>query len=113
MEYIFPNPELLLRPGQYGKARLLLDTKTAALLVPQRAVQEVQSLFSVAVVDEQNRVLFRNVKMGARVDGLWVVEDGLQLNERVVVEGLQRVRDGMTVVAKAAPANLEVRKTAS
>jgi len=113
VEYVFPNPELLLRPGQYGKARLLLDTKKAALLVPQRAVQELQSLYSVAVVDDQNRVLFRNVTMGARVDGLWVVEDGVKVNERVVVEGLQRVRDGMTVVAKAAPANLEVRKTQS
>jgi membrane fusion protein (multidrug efflux system) len=103
VEYIFPNPERLLRPGQYGKARLLLDTKKAALLVPQRAVQELQSLYSVAVVDDQNRVSFRNVKVGARVDGLWVVEDGLKLNDRVVVEGLQRVRDGMTVVAKPAP----------
>ena len=99
----FPNKEQLLRPGQYGRVRILLDTKPNALLVPQRAVQELQNLYSVAVVDAQNKVAFRNVKVGQKVDSLWVIEDGLKPGERVVVEGLQRVRDGLTVDAKPAP----------
>jgi membrane fusion protein (multidrug efflux system) len=100
----FPNPDLLLRPGQYGRLRALLDTKVGALLVPQRAVQELQNLYSVAVVDGANKVAFRNVKVGPRVDSLWVVEEGLKPGERVVVEGLQKIQDGMTVAPKVQPA---------
>jgi len=100
----YPNPQLLLRPGQYGRARLLLDTRTAALLVPQRSVQELQNLTSVAVVDASNKVAFRTVKTGLRVGSLWVIEEGLKPGEKVVTEGLQRIQDGMTVVAKPAPA---------
>ena len=109
LELAFPNPDLLLRPGQYGKARILLETKPAALLVPQRAVQELQNLYSVALVDEGGKVAFRNVKVGPRVEALWVIEEGLKPGERVVVEGLQRVQEGMTVVAKAAPPAPEKR----
>jgi len=101
----FPNPEQILRPGQYGRARVLLENKAAALLVPQRAVQELQNLYSVAVV-EGNKVAFRNVKVGPRVDSLWVIEDGLKPGDKVVVEGLQRITDGATVDAKPAPAGL-------
>ena len=104
LELVFPNPGQLLRPGQYGRARILLETKAGALLVPQRAVQELQNLYSVAVVDSGNKVAFRNVKVGQRVDSLWVVEDGLKAGEQIVVEGLQRIQDGMTVSAKPAPA---------
>ncbi len=93
----------MLRPGQYGRARLLLDTKAGALLVPQRAVQELQNLYSVAVVGADNKVAFRNVKVGPRVDSLWVIEEGLKPGERVVVEGLQRIQDGMTVRTKPMP----------
>jgi membrane fusion protein (multidrug efflux system) len=103
LELVFPNPETLLRPGQYGRARLLLETKPGALLIPQRAVQELQNLYSVAVVDDAGKVAFRNVKVGPRVDSLWVIEDGLKAGERVVIEGLQRIQDGMTVAAKSAP----------
>jgi membrane fusion protein (multidrug efflux system) len=103
LELAFPNPDFLLRPGQYGKARLLLETKPGSLLVPQRAVQELQNLYSVAVVDDAGKVSFRNVKVGARVDALWVIEDGVKPGERVVVEGLQRIQDGMTVGVKPAP----------
>jgi membrane fusion protein, multidrug efflux system len=99
----FANPDLLLRPGQYGRARILLETKPGAILVPQRAVQELQNLRSVAVVDASSKVAFRNVTMGQRVDALWVVNEGLKPGDRVVVEGLQRIRDGMTVSAKPAP----------
>jgi membrane fusion protein (multidrug efflux system) len=103
VQLVYANPDLLLRPGQYGRARVLLENKTGALLVPQRAVQELQNLYSVAVVDGSGKVAFRNVKVGARVDSLWVVEEGLKAGERVVVEGLQRIQDGMTVTPKPAP----------
>ena len=78
--------------------------KPGAMLVQQRAVQELQNLHSVAVVDDSNKVSFRNVKVGPRVDSMWVIEEGLKPGERVVVEGLQRVQDGMTVAPKAPPA---------
>ena len=103
IQLLFPNPALLLRPGQYGRARLLLENKPGALLVPQRAVQELQNLYSVAVVDGSGKVSFRNVKVGPRVDSLWVIEEGLTASDKVVVEGLQRVQEGMTVTAKPAP----------
>ncbi len=100
VQIFFPNPDFVLRPGQYGRARLLLDTKVGALLVPQRAVQELQNLYSVAVVGTDNKIAFRNVKVGLRVESLWVIEEGLKPNERVVAEGLQALRDGMTVRTK-------------
>ena len=78
LQIAFPNPEPSLRPGQYGRARILLDTQGGALLVPQRAVQELQNLYSVAVVGSDNKVAFRNVKVGPRVDTLWVIEEGLE-----------------------------------
>jgi membrane fusion protein (multidrug efflux system) len=99
----FPNPEQLLRPGQFGRLRVLIDTRTNALLVPQRAVQELQNLYSVAVVDEGGKVAFRTVKVGPRVDALWVINEGVKAVDRVVAEGLQRIRDGMTVTPKPAP----------
>jgi membrane fusion protein (multidrug efflux system) len=99
----FPNPTLLLRPGQYGRARLLLENRTGAMLVQQRAVQELQNLYSVAVVDGGGKVSFKNVKVGPRVESLWVIEEGLTTGDKVVVEGLQRIQDGMTVTAKPAP----------
>jgi membrane fusion protein (multidrug efflux system) len=93
----FPNPERLLRPGQYGRVRFISEIKHDALLVLQRAVQEMQSHYTVAVVDSDNKVSLRSVKVGPRVGDLWVVEEGLQPGERVVVEGVQRLKDGMTV----------------
>ena len=102
-EFEFPNPDHVLRPGQFGRARVLVETRPGMLLVQQRAVQELQNLYSVAVVDEGGKVAFRNVKVGPRVDSLWVIEEGLKPGERVVVEGLQRIQDGATVAAKPAP----------
>jgi membrane fusion protein (multidrug efflux system) len=100
VQLYFPNPDNVLRPGQYGRARLLLDTKAGALLVPQRAVQELQNLYSVAVVGADKKVAFRNVTVGPRVDTLWVIESGLKAGEQVVAEGLQSLRDGMEVRTK-------------
>jgi membrane fusion protein (multidrug efflux system) len=107
LELSFPNPERLLRPGQYGRARLLLENKPGALLVPQRAVMELQSIYSVALVDGAGKVTFRTVKVGPRVGSNWVIEEGVKLGDKVVVEGLQRIKDGDTVSAKPAPAAAE------
>ena len=104
LEVSFPNPDRLLRPGQYGRARLLLENKPGALLVPQRAVQELQSIYSVAIVDGAGVVAFRTVKVGPRVGTLWVIEEGVRVGDKVVVEGLQRIKDGAKVSAKPAPA---------
>ena len=103
IQIYFPNPQFVLRPGQYGRARLLLDVRKNALLVPQRAVQELQNLYSVAVIDDNNHVSFRNVTVGPREGELWVIEKGLQPGDRVVAEGIQAVSDGQLVKARPMP----------
>jgi membrane fusion protein (multidrug efflux system) len=97
---LFPNPENVLRPGQYGRVRAVTDQREGALLVPQRAVSELQGRYQVAVVDRENKITIRTVKVGERVGTMWVIEEGLHPGERVVVEGLQRVRPGMSVDPK-------------
>jgi len=101
----FPNPERLVRPGQFGRVRFVIDKKEGALLVPQRAVQELQNLYNLAVVGADNKVSFRTIKVGPREGTLWVIEEGLKPGERVIVEGLQRVADGTVVNPKPAPAD--------
>lgn len=101
MQVSFPNPERLLRPGQYGRVRFATEIKRDALLVLQRAVRELQDQFNVVVVGPDNTVSIRSVKVGPRVGGLWVIEEGLEPGDRVVVEGLQRLRDGMSVTTVA------------
>jgi RND family efflux transporter MFP subunit len=103
---LFPNRGNLLRPGQYGRVRTSLKTKNGALLIPQRAVSEMQGTYQVAVVDDGNKVIIRNVKPSDRVGAEWIVDEGLKPGERVVAEGVQKVRPGMTVNPKpyAAPA---------
>lgn len=96
----FPNPKNTLRPGQFGRIRAATDTRVGALVVPQRAVTELQGLFQVAVVSSDNKVSIRNVKVGERFGTEWVLDEGVKAGERVVVEGLQKVRDGATVNAK-------------
>jgi membrane fusion protein, multidrug efflux system len=99
---LFPNPDDLLRPGQFAKVRATVEKKQGALLVPQLAVQEVQGAYQVAVVGADNKVSMRGVKAGARVGNQWVIDEGLKPGERVIVEGLQKVRDGVTVNPKSA-----------
>ena len=93
----FPNPKNILRPGQYGRVRAAGDVRKGALLVPQRAVTELQGSYQVAVVGNDNKVSVRPVKVGERVDTMWVLESGVKPGEAVVVEGIQKVRDGATV----------------
>jgi membrane fusion protein (multidrug efflux system) len=98
-QFSFPNPERILRPSQYGKARFVVDVKEGAILVPQRAVQEIQGLYSVMVVKPDNTVEQRMVKASDRVGNLWVIDSGIKLGEKVIVEGIQRVRPGIKVNA--------------
>lgn len=101
---VFPNPENILRPGQYAKIRVITETKKGAILVPQRAVSELQGVFQVGVVGADNKVEIKAVETGPRVGSLWVVEKGLSPGDRVIVEGLQKVRPGMEVKPEAAAA---------
>src|SRR6266478_1314171 len=97
---VFPNPGNVLRPGQYGRVRAVTATKNDALLVPQRAVTELQGTYQVAVVGRDNKVEIRTVKVGDRADSNWIIEDGLKAGESVIVEGLQKVRPGAMVNPK-------------
>ena len=103
LEADFPNPERIVLPGQFARVRGVLDEREDALAVPQRAVMETQGIFQLAVVGDDGTVDLRQVQMGPRVDGQWIVESGLEPGERVALEGLQRMRPGVKVVAKDAP----------
>jgi len=96
----FPNPGNILRPGQFGRVRAPGDVRTAAMLVPQRAVSELQGSYQVAVVGSDSKVSIRPVKVGERVDASWVIESGVKPGELVVVQGLQKIRDGSAVKIK-------------
>jgi len=100
MAGIFPNPGNVLRPGQYGRVRAVTATKSDALLVPQRAVSELQGSYQVAVVGGDNKIEMRTVKVGERSGSLWVIEDGLKAGETVVVEGTQKIKPGAVVQPK-------------
>src|SRR5438105_3238885 len=104
----FPNPGNILRPGQFGKVRFVADMKKGAMVLPQEAVTELQGSYQVAVVDENNKVSIRPVKMGERVGALWEVTDGLKPGDKVVVQGVQKAREGATVTVKewTAPADV-------
>jgi len=96
----FPNPGDLLRPGQFGRIRAVTAMQKKALLVPQRAVTELQGRYQVAVVDPANRVNIRNVQVGDRIGPMWMVSSGLRPGERVISEGISKVRDGAVVTPK-------------
>ena len=97
VEALFPNPGNALRPGEFARVRVKFDVKRDALLVPQRAVSELQGSYQVAVVDADNKVHIQPVQMGDRSGNLWIIEEGLHAGQRVVVEGIQKVREGVTV----------------
>jgi membrane fusion protein, multidrug efflux system len=99
-EVTFPNAGNNLRPGQFGKVRFVADLKKGALVIPQEAVNELQGNFQVAVVDQNNKVTIRPVKMGERVDSEWEVTDGLKPGDRVVVQGIQKAREESTITPK-------------
>jgi len=96
----FPNPNNILRPGQFGRVRAAGETRKGALLVPQRAVTELQGTYQVAVVGDDNKVALRPVKVGERVGAMWIIETGVKPGELAIVEGLQKVREGSPVRIK-------------
>jgi RND family efflux transporter MFP subunit len=102
---LFPNPGNSLRPGQYGRVRTATQVQHDALLVPQQAVIDLQGTHQVAVVDASEKVSIRPVNLGETIGTQWIIRDGVKAGDRVVVEGLQKVRQGMTV----SPAPFEAR----
>ena len=98
----FPNPGNTLRPGQYGRVRVKTGIKKGALLTPQSAVAQSQGSYQVAVVGSDRKVSMRAVKPGQTVGTMWVIDEGLKPGEQVVVEGLQKLRDGTLVTPKPA-----------
>lgn len=100
----FPNPQNLLRPGQYGKVRAQTDLMKGALLVPQRAVSELQGSYQIAVVTSDNKVHMHSVQVGPQIGQNWVITSGLNPGDQVVIEGTGKLGDGMPVHPKSAPA---------
>jgi membrane fusion protein (multidrug efflux system) len=103
IEARFPNPSTLLRPGQFGRVRAPVTTRASATIVPQRAVREMQGMFSVGVLKPDSTIEVRSVKAGARVGSEWVVDSGLVATDVIVVEGMQKVRPGVKVRPTPAP----------
>jgi membrane fusion protein (multidrug efflux system) len=102
IQALFPNPDGILRPGLFAKVRTATVVKRGALLVPQRAIVETQGEYQAAVVGDGDKVAFRSVKPAEQVGSIWIIEDGLAVGERVITEGLQKVKDGMVVKPKDA-----------
>lgn len=99
---LFPNPGNVLRPGQFAKVRAVTEVRRGAILVPQRAVNELQGIYQVAVVGADNVAVVRPVKLGARIGTMWIVEEGIAGGERVVIEGFSRVKSGEPVSVQSA-----------
>jgi membrane fusion protein (multidrug efflux system) len=93
----FENPNWELRPGQYGLVRAKTEVRTNALLVPQRAVTELQGVFQLAIVDAQSKVHIKTVQPGAQIGREWLIDSGLEANDRVIVEGTQKIKEGTVV----------------
>jgi RND family efflux transporter MFP subunit len=111
-EVTFPNPGDALRPGQFGKVRFVADMKKGAMVIPQEAVTELQGSYQVAVVGDDNKVSIRPVEMGDRIGAMWEVTQGLKAGDKVVVQGVQKVREGSLVTVKewARPADALISK---
>lgn len=103
LQSLFPNPNKLLRPGQFAKLRVATDNLKGALVIPQRAVTDLQGTTQVAVVDADDKVAIKRVTLGPTTGSDYVVTDGLAAGERVIVEGLQKVRNGVVVKVESGP----------
>jgi len=108
---VFPNPGNVLRPGEYARIRTIIATRKGALVVPQKAVSELQGNYQVAVVGSDNKVQIRPVKVGERMGTDWIIAEGLKPGERVVAEGVQKVRGGMAVNPKPVTATAAAQPT--
>ena len=94
---LFPNPNNALRPGEFGRVRVKFDVASGALLVPQRAISELQGSYQIAVVDAESKIRIHPVRVGERSGPLWIIQEGLHPGQVVVVEGIQKVKEGMIV----------------
>jgi len=110
---IFPNPKNLLRPGMFSRVRAEMGIKKAALVIPQVAVSEIQGRYLVAVVSPENKVAIKPVKVGQWFGQLWVIDEGLQAGEKVIAEGIQKVREGMVVSPKPFSAEVQAESGAA
>jgi membrane fusion protein, multidrug efflux system len=97
---LLPNPGSVLRPGFFARARIVAQVLKDAVVVPQRAVSEVQGSYQLAIVDPDGKAEIRPVQVGPRVGTDWVITSGLKAGEKVIVEGIQKVKSGMPVAAK-------------
>jgi len=105
VQTLFPNPKGILRPGQYGRVRVpRLDQGKALVVVPESAVKELQGTYTIGVVGPDDTVSIKTVKMGPRAGHLWAVTEGIKVGDRVITQGLQKVSDGMKVIAQPDPA---------
>jgi membrane fusion protein (multidrug efflux system) len=104
IEAEFPNPTLLIRPGQFGRVRAEVEEREGAILVPQRAVRELQGQYQALVLAADDTVEVRGITVGPRIGSDWLVESGLKAGDRLVLAGTQRLRGGMKVVPKPAGA---------
>lgn len=93
----FPNPEKVIRPGQFAKVRAEIELVKGAILVPQKAVAELQGKHIVTVITKDNKVEKRTVKVGQKVGDFWIIKEGIKENDHIVYEGMQKVRKGMAV----------------
>lgn len=98
----FPNPEKLLRPGQFAKVKINVQTIEDGILIPQRCVMEIQGLYNVFVVDANNKIETREIKVGSKIGSSWLIAEGLKSGEKVIFEGLQKVKDGVVVTPTVA-----------
>ena len=94
----FPNPDRLLRPGQFARVKVKVTDQKDALMVPQKCITELQGQYSVMIVNSENKIESRQVKIGHKLDDFWIIKEGLKNNDKVVLEGLQKVRTGMEVI---------------
>jgi len=96
----FPNPDELLRPGQFAKVKGEIEVVKDGILIPQRCLMELQGTFSVYVLGAENKIKLKEVKVGPKIESFWLIREGLKSGEKVVYEGLQKVKDGTVVEAK-------------
>ncbi|MEE9117167.1 MAG: efflux RND transporter periplasmic adaptor subunit [Calditrichia bacterium] len=90
----FPNPDEILRPGQFAKIKARMAVLENGIMIPQRCIKELQGRFSVFIINEENKVEMRAVKVGPKISNFWVIKEGLMTGEKVVYEGIQKVKEG-------------------
>lgn len=93
----FPNPDKLIRPGQFARIRAIIDVEENGMLIPQRCVRELQGRHQVYIINDSNKVEIKTVEVGPTQDDMWMIKSGLSPNDRIIVEGLQKIRPGMVV----------------